>query len=72
MHTVHYARFCAEPLEVLREVADFCGLNWSRSFESAIGRVRLRNRDSKWRDCLTEDQQAVLLRTLSRASAAVD
>jgi hypothetical protein len=72
MHTVRYARFCSEPVEVLREVADFCGLNWSRSFESAIGRVRLRNRDSKWRDCLTEDQQAVLLRTLSRASAAVD
>ena len=72
MHTVDYARFCAEPVEVLRRVADFCDLNWSRSFESAIGHVRLRNSDSKWRDCLTEDQQAVLLRTLSRASAAVD
>ena len=72
MHTVDYARFCAEPVEVLRRVADFCDLNWSRSFESAIGRVRLRNSDSKWRDCLTEDQQAVPLRMLSRASAAVD
>jgi len=72
MHTVDYARFCAEPVEVLRRAADFCDLTWSRSFESAIGRVRLRNSDSKWRDCLTEDQQAVLLRTLSRASAAVD
>jgi sulfotransferase family protein len=64
LHTVSYTQLCAEPVNVFREVARFCCLPWSKRFEKSIGRVRLVNRDDKWRKTLTASQQDVLLRTL--------
>ena len=67
MLTISYATLCREPIEQFHRVADFCGLDWSSSFERAIAKVRLVDRDHKWRTNLTADQQSVLLRTIERA-----
>jgi hypothetical protein len=67
MLTVSYAALCHEPIEHFRRVVDFCGLNWSLRFERAIAKVRLIDRDHKWRTNLTSNQQSVLQRTIERA-----
>jgi hypothetical protein len=67
MLTISYAALCREPIEQFRQVADFCGLDWSLRFERAIAKVRLIDRDHKWRTNLTADQQSVLQRTIERA-----
>ena len=69
MHAVSYSRLCADPVGVFRDVTKFCGLDWSARFEKSIRRVRLMNRDDKWRSDLTAHQQAVLQRTLEQAQA---
>jgi len=65
--TISYANLCRQPVEQFREVVDFCGLDWSASFERAVRKVRLTDRDHKWRTNLTADQQSILLRTLELA-----
>jgi omega-hydroxy-beta-dihydromenaquinone-9 sulfotransferase len=67
IHTVTYARLCADPVSVMKEVTDFCHLKWHGRFEDAIKRVPLSNKDDKWRSSLTPQQQTVLLRTFERA-----
>jgi hypothetical protein len=65
--TVDYARLCERPVEVFREVGEFCGLPWSPRFEREVKRVPLINRDNKWRSSLSAEQQAVMLRVMHRA-----
>jgi len=65
--TVDYARFCEQPVEVFREVGEFCGLPWSPRFEREVRRVPLVNRDDKWRSSLSAEQQAVMRRVLEQA-----
>jgi hypothetical protein len=72
VHTVHYARFCADSVGVLKEVIEFCNLRWSARFESAIQRVSLHSTDEQWRSSLTKHQQTVLLRTFERAQATAE
>ena len=67
LHAVEYSRLCADPVKVFREVTAFCGLECPTSFEQAIRRFRLVDRDDQWRDRLSTDQQSILLRTLERA-----
>jgi hypothetical protein len=67
LRTIEYARLCSSPVDVLKEVTEFCGLQWSARFERAVRRVPLVNRDDKWRASLTRDQQAMLVRVLERA-----
>jgi len=67
MHTVNYSRLCADPVSVMKEVTGFCHLEWCAQFEDAIRRVALRDKDDKWRNNLTSQQQTVLLRTFERA-----
>ncbi len=59
MH-VRYEDFIDEPVATFRNVAEFCELDWSASFETSIRRKRLRNANEKWRDYLTLEQQALL------------
>ena len=67
LYTVDYARFCAQTVEVFRQVVEFCGLAASRRFERAVSRVTLVNRDDQWRSRLTAEQQATVLRVLERS-----
>ncbi|HWG67419.1 MAG TPA: sulfotransferase, partial [Rhodanobacteraceae bacterium] len=59
MH-VRYEDFIDEPVATFRNVAEFCELDWSASFETSIRRKRLRTANEKWRDHLTAEQQALL------------
>jgi hypothetical protein len=57
---VRYEDFIDEPVATFRNVAEFCELDWSASFETSIRRKRLRTANEKWRDHLTLEQQAQL------------
>jgi hypothetical protein len=72
IYTVSYLDLCSNPVDILRSVCEFCRLEWSAQFEKSIRRVRLDNRDKQWRTKLTVAQQAILERTLARASTSTD
>lgn len=71
-YTVSYSDLCSNPVDILRGACEFCQLDWSNQFEKSIRRVRLDNRDAHWRTKLTIAQQAILERTLARASTSSD
>lgn len=53
-HRVDYARLCADTEGVMRGVADFCELPFSRSFRDSLPRD-LKSRNNKWRKHLTTE-----------------
>jgi omega-hydroxy-beta-dihydromenaquinone-9 sulfotransferase len=64
---IKYSELCANPVAEYRWVADFCGLKWTRRFESAVLKFPFRDRDDHWKQALTTEQQRTLERTLQRA-----
>ena len=65
---LRYEDMCANPLEVFKRTAEFCGLPWTETFESVISSTDLRNQNHKWRESLTPEQQAELQRCLRVAT----
>lgn len=61
---VRYEDFAKQPVESFRQVADFCGLEWSMRFERALSRYRIESANYKWQKDLSPAQQAVLLAVL--------
>ncbi|MFO7915934.1 MAG: sulfotransferase [Candidatus Krumholzibacteriales bacterium] len=58
---VRYEDLCRDPAGKFRETADFCGFSFTERFESEIKSfLPLENRNFKWRQQLTPDQQRVL------------
>ena len=62
---VKYEDLCSNPIEQMRRVADFCGLDWCQPFVSRLKKHKLRNSNEKWRTELTPAQQDILHSVLS-------
>jgi hypothetical protein len=56
---VKYETFCDQPLDIYRRVLEFAELPGSEEFERRVKSESIRNSD-RWRDDLTQRQQAVL------------
>ena len=56
---VEYERLCANPLDVFKQVVNFCELEWSAEFENRIKKQRLKSANEKWRQGLTQEQQQI-------------
>ena len=56
---VKYETLCDKPMEIYRRVLEFADLPWSAEFERQVKGASIRNSD-RWRDDLTEEQQAIL------------
>jgi hypothetical protein len=56
---VKYEDLCSNPVGVLKDVAEFCDLVWSRQFDNSVKKYRLRNTNYKWQEELTARQQAI-------------
>lgn len=57
---VKYEHLCANPLEVIKHIAVFCGLEWSPKFLSKLKQYKLRNANDKWKNELTQGQKMIL------------
>lgn len=57
---VRYEEIVEKPQEVLREITEFCELEWSSKFERRLNMKKLRNMNYKWERELTEKQKELL------------
>ena len=57
---VAYEDLCTDPMEIYKNVIDFCELEWSSEFQNAIKRYQLKNTNYKWQQDLSEDQQNIV------------
>lgn len=57
---IRYEDICENPTGVFKAAAEFAALPWSSEFEAAIHQYAFKSADHKWRDNLTETQQAIL------------
>lgn len=57
---IRYEDLCESPEEKMREVAEFCGLDWCPEFEAAVRGFEPRNANFKWRKDLSPDDQQLL------------
>lgn len=62
---IKYEHLCANPIEVTKCIADFCGLHWSQKFISQLKQYKLRNANDKWKNELSEEQKTILQSVLS-------
>ncbi|MEM7129623.1 MAG: sulfotransferase [Chloroflexota bacterium] len=61
-----YEDLCDDPNTTLRNMIDFCELEWSDEFEHAIKRHAFKNTNHKWRKDLTANQQQILNEILTK------
>ncbi len=57
---VKYENLCSSPLSTLKNVIEFCELDWSEDFEKSIKKYFLKNTNYRWQKELTKDQQKIL------------
>ena len=57
---VKYEDFCQNPVGKVREMAEFCELPWSDTFEAQLREFYIESENSKWQRDFTEEQQAIL------------
>lgn len=62
---VQYESLCKDPINVFKDVVDFCELEWTGKFEKDLARFSLRSQDFKWSEDLTDDQKNILEGILS-------
>jgi sulfotransferase family protein len=66
-HELWYEDLIHSPEITLRDVCEFCGLDWTPSFEGVIGRADVYDPTGKWMKHLSEEQGALVLEFLRRA-----
>ena len=54
---IRYEDLCSDPIDTLKKVTAFCGLEWKGDFEKQIGAYQLKNTNDKFRSDLTARQQ---------------
>lgn len=57
---IRYEDFIRDPVSSFRKAVEFCDLAWSARFEKSITGHRLETANEKWRNDLTQEQQAIL------------
>jgi hypothetical protein len=62
---VKYEQLCDDPIPLLKQVADFCEIDWSSSFETKLHKYQLRNTNTKYQQELNKIQQQQLNEVLA-------
>jgi omega-hydroxy-beta-dihydromenaquinone-9 sulfotransferase len=57
---VRYESFCADPVTEIKRMADFAELEWTPAFEASVRQRHVGSENNKWKNDLTEEQQAIL------------
>ena len=63
--SLKYEDFTKNPLEVFKDVVQFCELSEYNSFYDSVRRLNIKSRNDKWKDSLTLNQQKLLINSLS-------
>lgn len=61
---IKYEDLCPDPIQVIRDVMAFCGMEWNPLFESRLRRYTLANTNDKYKKDLSPTQQETLERVL--------
>lgn len=61
---VKYEELCDDSEEALRRVLDFCELEWGGRFEKFLCKLRIQNKNDKWKRALNNKQKAILQEVL--------
>lgn len=64
---IRYEDLCADPINVVREISEFSGLEWSDSYEREISGMSYRNANDKWRRDLGARESRALEDTITAA-----
>lgn len=64
--TVTYSDFVSNAVDIMREVCEFSGLDFSAEFQHNIQKFPLTDNDMKWQQQLTKEQQDYLNESLSQ------
>ena len=64
--TVTYSDFVSNAVDIMREVCEFSGLDFSAEFQQNIQKFSLTDNDMKWQQQLTKEQQDYLNESLSQ------
>lgn len=57
---VKYEDLCENPLMIMKEVTEFCHLEWNGDFQNSVRGIKLKNTNDKWTEELTSYQQQIL------------
>ena len=57
---IRYEDLCSDPINTLKKVTAFCGLEWTVDFQRQIAAYQLKNTNDKFRSDLTAKQQSDL------------
>ena len=57
---IKHEDLCSDAIAVFREVIKFCGLEWTRDFETKLKSYELKNTNDKWQKELTSKQKSDL------------
>ncbi|MBN2521825.1 MAG: sulfotransferase [Bacteroidales bacterium] len=53
---IKYEELCKNPIEISKDVFEFCGLKWNKRIENEIDGLNVRSMNSKWQTNLSEEQ----------------
>jgi len=62
---IRYEDLCANTPDIMKDVADFCELEWTRQFSEHVNRFSLRSANDKWKTELNSVQQRDLQEVLA-------
>lgn len=57
---LNYEDFVVDPVKHLREISEFCELDWYSDFEKAIKKTKIYNFADKWKKFMTEEEGELL------------
>ena len=58
--SIKYESLCSNHLTVLKKITEFCGLEWTQTFESRLKKYQIYNANKKWHTELSEIQKKTL------------
>ena len=65
-YVLQYENLISEPIKYLREVIDFCELNWDEDFERVVQSTTFHNNVNKWKRYLSEEDGNLILEFFNR------
>ena len=68
-YKLEYEDLIREPQTSLRQLADFCELDWTQQFEDEINSMTFYNPANKWRQYLSEQEGNLIVEFFERADA---
>ncbi|MFQ5603856.1 MAG: sulfotransferase [bacterium] len=68
-YEIDYEVFTTQPKKYLREILDFCELEWYDEFEKVIDSTKILNLSDKWKKYLTEEEGKLLMQFYDRVNS---